>query len=284
MGETQLAKLRNQKIGIVFQSFNLIPSLTAQENVEVPLYVSGGRKAGEKAKKMLDLVGLGHRRNHRPHQLSGGEQQRVAIARALVTEPSLLIADEPTGNLDSATGTQVLDLFARLHARPPCNDGYRHPRPRHSGPCQPRSAYCRWQTRYLGPPTSTRRSKPMTFSFYLRYAWRALLRDGQRTLLAVLCIAFGVMSLVAMVLLSNIIHDAVVTDPRAAVGGDAIIYLQGGRGGGGNPLPSKLSPNSIKCELRAPSRLTRSSPGAVAAGSSCRATARSTVSQVVPRA
>jgi putative ABC transport system ATP-binding protein len=118
MSEGQLAGIRNKKIGIVFQSFNLIPSLTAQENVEVPLYVSAEhRRATERARKVLDLVGLGDRRNHRPHQLSGGEQQRVAIARALVTEPSLLIADEPTGNLDSATGAQVLDLFSTLHEK-----------------------------------------------------------------------------------------------------------------------------------------------------------------------
>jgi putative ABC transport system ATP-binding protein len=115
LDEGALAALRNQKIGIVFQSFNLIPTLTAQENVELPLYVRSGRGAVEQARQMLDLVGLRARRRHRPSQLSGGEQQRVAIARALVTQPALLVADEPTGNLDSQTGAQVLDLFDRLH-------------------------------------------------------------------------------------------------------------------------------------------------------------------------
>jgi putative ABC transport system ATP-binding protein len=115
LGERQLARTRNEKIGIVFQSFNLIPTLTALENVEAPLYVRPDRsRAKEAAREMLRTVGLEDRLHHRPHQLSGGQQQRVAIARALVTRPALLIADEPTGNLDSTTGAAVIDLFARL--------------------------------------------------------------------------------------------------------------------------------------------------------------------------
>ena len=118
MGEGKLAAVRNSKIGMVFQAFNLIPTLTAQENVEVPLYV--GKHKGSpaaRAKELLALVGLGHRLNHRPNQLSGGEQQRVAIARALVTDPAFVIADEPTGNLDAKNGENVLKLIAELRER-----------------------------------------------------------------------------------------------------------------------------------------------------------------------
>jgi putative ABC transport system ATP-binding protein len=100
---------------MVFQAFNLIPTLTAQENVEVPLYV--GKHKGspsERAKELLDLVGLSHRLDHRPNQLSGGEQQRVAIARSLATDPAFVIADEPTGNLDAKNGANVLNLIAQL--------------------------------------------------------------------------------------------------------------------------------------------------------------------------
>jgi putative ABC transport system ATP-binding protein len=115
LSEKQLARIRNEKIGIVFQSFHLIPALTAQENVEVPVYVSPhAKRASQLASEMLEAVGLGDRKHHRPHQLSGGEQQRVAIARALVNQPSILLADEPTGNLDSLNGQAVLDLIGRL--------------------------------------------------------------------------------------------------------------------------------------------------------------------------
>ena len=115
MDESKLARFRNEKIGMVFQSFNLIPTLTALENVEVPLFASRSTaRSTARAKRMLELVGLSDRLNHRPNQLSGGQQQRVAIARALVNEPNLLIADEPTGNLDSTTGEAILNLFDEL--------------------------------------------------------------------------------------------------------------------------------------------------------------------------
>ncbi len=118
MSEARLAAIRNEKIGMVFQSFNLIPTLTAQENVEVPLYV--GTHPGRpsvRARELLALVGLSHRFDHRPNQLSGGEQQRVAIARALVTNPALVIADEPTGNLDGKNGAKMLDLIRDLQTQ-----------------------------------------------------------------------------------------------------------------------------------------------------------------------
>jgi putative ABC transport system ATP-binding protein len=112
MSEGELAQVRNRKIGMVFQAFNLIPTLTALENVELPLSVGFHRGAvSARAKAMLDVVGLAHRWNHRPLQLSGGEQQRVAIARAMATDPAIVIADEPTGNLDGPTGQQLLELM-----------------------------------------------------------------------------------------------------------------------------------------------------------------------------
>jgi len=118
MPESRLALVRNAKIGMVFQAFNLIPTLTAQENVEVPLFV--GDHPGSpavRAREMLALVGLSHRTGHRPSQLSGGEQQRVAIARALATRPAIVIADEPTGNLDAATGERILELITEIRGR-----------------------------------------------------------------------------------------------------------------------------------------------------------------------
>lgn len=118
MTEGRLAGVRNRKIGMVFQAFNLIPTLTAQENVEVPLYVGKHKgSSAARARELLALVGLSHRFNHRPNQLSGGEQQRVAIARALATDPALVIADEPTGNLDARNGENVLKLITELRAQ-----------------------------------------------------------------------------------------------------------------------------------------------------------------------
>jgi putative ABC transport system ATP-binding protein len=117
MGAAALAKVRNSRIGFVFQSFELMPRLTAIKNVEMPLLYSpdGWWGRGARARAALTKVGLGQRMRHKPNQLSGGQRQRVAIARALINEPAILLADEPTGNLDSRTSEEILALFADLH-------------------------------------------------------------------------------------------------------------------------------------------------------------------------
>ncbi len=114
MNEDQLASFRGQKVGIVFQSFHLIPTMTALENVAVPLELAGRTDAFARAKAELQIVGLGERLSHYPGQLSGGEQQRVALARAIAPDPAILVADEPTGNLDEATGKGIVDLMFAL--------------------------------------------------------------------------------------------------------------------------------------------------------------------------
>ncbi|MEL7608267.1 MAG: ABC transporter ATP-binding protein [Bacillota bacterium] len=116
--ELELAKVRNLKIGFVFQSFNLIPKLTAEENVELPLIYQNIRKSERKelVAKAIERVGLENRTKHLPTELSGGQQQRVAIARAIVTQPSLILADEPTGNLDTKTSKEIMDIFHELNS------------------------------------------------------------------------------------------------------------------------------------------------------------------------
>ena len=115
LGDDRLAELRNRKIGFVFQTYNLLPRLTALANVEVPLLYGGGGNRRQRCMEALEKVGLGHRANHRPVELSGGEQQRVGIARALVKEPAILLADEPTGNLDSRSSQDIMALLKQLN-------------------------------------------------------------------------------------------------------------------------------------------------------------------------
>ena len=112
--EDELADYRSKNVGIIFQSFNLLPSMTALENVNLPLEISGNFVDNEKGIKLLESVGLGHRISHYPHELSGGEQQRVAIARSLISSPEILIADEPTGNLDKKNSKEVIELIFKL--------------------------------------------------------------------------------------------------------------------------------------------------------------------------
>jgi len=115
LGEDQLARLRGEKIGFVFQFFHLVPSLTAFENVLIPMEIAGRRGAAARANELLREVGLTDRAHHYPSQLSGGEQQRIAIGRALANDPPIVLADEPTGNLDSTTGRNIMELLMRVH-------------------------------------------------------------------------------------------------------------------------------------------------------------------------
>jgi putative ABC transport system ATP-binding protein len=115
LSKDRLAGIRNQKIGFVFQFFNLLPRISAVENVELPLLYAGKKEAREVAVKALETVGLKEQMMHEPNQLSGGQRQRVAVARAIVTDPAIILADEPTGNLDSKTGDEILSLFQKLN-------------------------------------------------------------------------------------------------------------------------------------------------------------------------
>jgi putative ABC transport system ATP-binding protein len=117
LDEDELARFRGRQVGIVFQSFHLIPTMTALENVAVPLELAGAAEAAARARAELAAMGLEHRLNHYPAELSGGEQQRVAVARALAPDPAIVVADEPTGNLDEETGKQIIDLLFEIHGR-----------------------------------------------------------------------------------------------------------------------------------------------------------------------
>jgi putative ABC transport system ATP-binding protein len=151
MDENSLALFRRRTIGFVFQSFNLIPSMTAQQNVAFPMQFSGVNPSqrDSQADRLLSQVGLGDRTSHRPTELSGGQQQRVAIARALVNDPSLILADEPTGNLDTSSGATVMQLLSELHQRRKDSAG-RHARRAHDALFHAKHLPARWTHRQRG--------------------------------------------------------------------------------------------------------------------------------------
>ena len=172
LNEDELTRFRRDRLGIVFQSFHLIPTMTALENVAIPLELKGAAQAFARAEEKLHAVGLGHRLVHYPGELSGGEQQRVAIARALAAGARIILADEPTGNLDQATGGQILDLLFDFNARERHHAAAGHPRSRHRPPLPPHRRVARRPDRAGGV---------MAWHLPLRIALRNL-RSGARRL------------------------------------------------------------------------------------------------------
>ncbi len=166
MSEDALARFRRDHMGVVFQSFHLIPTMTALENVATPLELAGDLDAFDKAAEELRAVGLGSRLDHYPAQLSGGEQQRVALARAFAPRPEILLADEPTGNLDGATGEAIIELLFGLRDRHGRDAGARHPRARARRPLRPRGPAARRPARAASP---RRRSEPARVLREIKY-------------------------------------------------------------------------------------------------------------------
>ena len=160
LDDTQLTKLRRDHIGFIFQFFNLLPMLTAEENIVLPLDLAGQRVDREWLDELVQRVGLGDRLKHRPSEMSGGQQQRVAVARALVSRPTVMFADEPTGNLDSRTGAEILDAHARVRRRARPDDGDGHPRRARRGDRRPRALPRRRRDRQ-GPPALQRPHDPV---------------------------------------------------------------------------------------------------------------------------
>ncbi len=139
LNDKALTELRRDQVGFVFQSFNLVPTLTAEENILLPLAIAGRRPDPDWYASVIETVNLADRLTHKPKELSGGQQQRVAIARALVSRPKIVFADEPTGNLDSKSGAEVLELLRQQRRRPRTDGRHRHPRPRRRGVLRPRA-------------------------------------------------------------------------------------------------------------------------------------------------
>ena len=250
LDEDALARLRGEKIGFVFQFFHLVPSLTALENIQVPMEIAGrARRASQRAQALLDEVGLHDRGHHYPSQLSGGEQQRVAIARALANNPPLVLADEPTGNLDSTNGRHILDLLLQVEAHAAGDAGHRHPRRerRGGGRCPPRAA------RRPRGDRGRRRRGCRAMTFVARMIVREMRASWRRLLFFFLCIAVGVGAIVALRSVIQSVRQTFAGEARALITADAIITsnqpIDDGAGGQPStgacprPAPSASSPS-----------------------------------------
>ena len=240
LDEDALARFRGRQVGIVFQSFHLIPTMTALENVAVPLELAGDADASKRAAQELASVGLGDRLHHYPTQLSGGEQQRVALARALVPDPAILVADEPTGNLDEATGKQIVDLLFTKHAERGMTLGAGDARhragaalrsrgaaalgPHRGGQLRSRQDFMSVASESIGSVAAPASSGRMV-SLSLRYALREL-RGGLRGFYVFIsCIALGVMAIAGVGSVSASLGDGLAREGRNLLGGDIAFVL-----------------------------------------------------------
>ncbi len=211
LGEDELAKLRGEKIGFVFQFFHLIPSLTAYENVAVPMEIARVSDTTARARALLEEVGLTGRAHHYPSQLSGGEQQRVALARALANNPSIVLADEPTGNLDSTTGRHIMDLLRDVHRFAANDAGAGYPR------CRARGSRGREDC------DAGRACGADAMTFVLRMAVRETRSSWKRLLFFFICIAVGVAAIVALRSVIQNVRGVFGSEARSLIAADVLI-------------------------------------------------------------